>query len=743
MSVSNKLIPGEYIIEVYHNGEYLDETSLIIEAPYISLEGEGTIDNPYLIKSPSDLDLIRTSTSSSYKLSNDIDLTYDTQNENGIFYNSGTGWQSITNFKGTFDGDNHKITGLYSTRNGLFDSVTVSKVNDNNSIFSNLTLQNFNIVNSSNNNVAALVGTLEADSNVSNIIIDNVSITSSNISSEGKAAGLVANSNSFVPISFTNCYNNSEIYSKISGGIYGSLKIASVINSANEGIVNGNNIAGGIGGETTLATLDKVINTAKVDSQDIVGGLIGKTNSANITSFINYGDVTAEIFAAGGVGQLNNMTFDSSGNVNITGNLFVNSGYNTGNIGCLSCEGKEELVSSTGEKYTSHCSDELVCRDSSIAPLTDENINIENINYFKGTIAQNVLVKENVKKIDYIDAYDIENNFNWPNFENNWIIDNSFPTINNKKVVNKVSNIIPNISELTINLSHSDNYVIESTVEGNIFNKGVVYYSDNNDILEVDKNGNITAKAVGSANIIIVSISNGTKKILPVSVKVSKYNINYHSNTDEDNIITQSVTFNASDKLLENTFKNGYYKFSGWNTKPDGTGKTYSEQQEIINLINEDETIDLYAVWSIDGLIKTEVYGYDIENNLIYNIGVQTTVKEFIKNTSFNSNYHYSLYNSKNNLIEDTDIITTGSYIQMIDNNGENYKIYLSVRGDINNDGLISITDISRLFRYIVDDNYSIDLPNIKSSDVNDDNRVTITDLSKLFAYIMKNISKL
>ena len=79
----------------------------------------------------------------------------------------------------------------------------------------------------------------------------------------------------------------------------------------------------------------------------------------------------------------------------------------------------------------------------------------------------------------------------------------------------------------------------------------------------------------------------------------------------------------------------------------------------------------------------------------------------------------------------------------MIDNNGENYKIYLSVRGDINNDGLISITDISRLFRYIVDDNYSIDLPNIKSSDVNDDNRVTITDLSKLFAYIMKNISKL
>lgn len=744
MSVSNRLRPGEYTIEIYHNGEYLDETSLMIDAPFLDLEGDGTLSNPYLIKTPTDLSMIESSLSSSYKLANDIDLTFDTQNENGMFYNNGNGWNPITNFKGTFDGNGHKIIGLYSTTNGLFDSVTVNKKNENNDIFSNLTLQDFNIVSSFSDNVSGLVGNLNADSDVTNIKIDNVSITASNISGENKAAGLVAYSNSFIPVNFTNCYSNSEIYSKVSGGIYGDLKIANVTNSVNEGIINGSNIAGGIGAETVLATLDKVVNTAKIDSHDIAGGIVGKSNSVNITDFINYGDITAEIFAAGAIGQLNNMSIDSSGNVNITGNLSVDSGYSTGNIGCLSCEGKDELTSvSTGKKYTSNCSDELVCRDSSIADLTDQNIDINNMIYFKGTIAQGVSVNNNVKKIDYIDAYDIENNFNWPTIENNWIIDNSFPTINNKRIINKVSNIIPSVSELTMNLSYNENYVIESTVEGNILNKDVVYYSDNEEILEIDKQGNITAKNIGNANIIIVSKYDGTKKVIPVTVKVSKYNIIYHSNTDDDITVNQSVIFNTNDKLLKNTFEKSSYKFSGWNTKPDGTGTNYSDQQDIFNLISEDETIDLYAVWSIDGLIKTDVYEYDIENSLIYNVGIQTTVKEFTKNTSFNSSYKYLVYDSKDNLIENNSIVTTGSYIEIVDNTGESYKIYISVRGDINNDGSISITDISRLFRYIVDDNYNIDLPNIKSSDVNDDNRITITDLSKLFAYIMKNISKL
>ena len=49
--------------------------------------------------------------------------------------------------------------------------------------------------------------------------------------------------------------------------------------------------------------------------------------------------------------------------------------------------------------------------------------------------------------------------------------------------------------------------------------------------------------------------------------------------------------------------KNGYefigYKFTGWNTKPDGTGTAYSDGQTVLNLTSVDGgTIQLYAQWT-------------------------------------------------------------------------------------------------------------------------------------------------
>lgn len=40
------------------------------------------------------------------------------------------------------------------------------------------------------------------------------------------------------------------------------------------------------------------------------------------------------------------------------------------------------------------------------------------------------------------------------------------------------------------------------------------------------------------------------------------------------------------------------YRFLGWNTKADGTGTAYSDQQRVKNLATDDgATVDLYAQW--------------------------------------------------------------------------------------------------------------------------------------------------
>ena len=68
---------------------------------------DGTADNPFIIKTPADLNNVRNNLFAHYKLGNDIDL-------NIAPYNTGMGWEPIaaspSAFFGSFDGAGYKIT---------------------------------------------------------------------------------------------------------------------------------------------------------------------------------------------------------------------------------------------------------------------------------------------------------------------------------------------------------------------------------------------------------------------------------------------------------------------------------------------------------------------------------------------------------------------------------------------------------------------------------------------------------
>ncbi len=76
------------------------------------------------------------------------------------------------------------------------------------------------------------------------------------------------------------------------------------------------------------------------------------------------------------------------------------------------------------------------------------------------------------------------------------------------------------------------------------------------------------------------------------------YSIIFHSNDGVDKTVTQPASVGYDINLLANTFKYTGYKFSGWNTKQDGTGVQYANGAVVKNLAPADGSIDLYAQWT-------------------------------------------------------------------------------------------------------------------------------------------------
>ena len=61
---------------------------------------------------------------------------------------------------------------------------------------------------------------------------------------------------------------------------------------------------------------------------------------------------------------------------------------------------------------------------------------------------------------------------------------------------------------------------------------------------------------------------------------------------------TQTFTYDQSKNLTQNGFSRYRYEFVNWNTKADGTGQSYENNSEILNLTAEkNKTIVLYAQW--------------------------------------------------------------------------------------------------------------------------------------------------
>ena len=92
-----------------------------------------------------------------------------------------------------------------------------------------------------------------------------------------------------------------------------------------------------------------------------------------------------------------------------------------------------------------------------------------------------------------------------------------------------------------------------------------------------------------------------------------RYTVAYDDNGGEGTMDDQRFTFDVAQALALNQFVRSGYLFAGWNTRQDGTGDSFHNEQEVKNLVAADGgRVMLYAQWQpINYFITFEGQGAD------------------------------------------------------------------------------------------------------------------------------------
>ncbi len=129
----------------------------------------------------------------------------------------------------------------------------------------------------------------------------------------------------------------------------------------------------------------------------------------------------------------------------------------------------------------------------------------------------------------------------------------------------------------------------------------------------------------------------GTLSDMTVEITDPKtYTVHFDANGGTGMMLDQEMRLNRPSELTSNTFERTWYKFSHWNTSPDGTGTSYQDGATVSGLGGTDEVVTLYAQW-VDAPHYTVHFdanggtGTMEDQELIYSVGENLTMSGFSK----------------------------------------------------------------------------------------------------------------
>ena len=137
----------------------------------------------------------------------------------------------------------------------------------------------------------------------------------------------------------------------------------------------------------------------------------------------------------------------------------------------------------------------------------------------------------------------------------------------------------------------------------------------------------------------------------------NKYTITFDANGGTGEMEEQEFTYGVEQQLKENAFIKEGYTFDSWNTKSDGTGTQYTNQQ-VINNFNND--IILYAIWKeiLRPITNISMNNTSLELTIWKKDTEQLTVTIEPENTTDNKNITWSSNNPSIASINQNGLVT-------------------------------------------------------------------------------------
>jgi hypothetical protein len=285
--------------------------------------GDGTSNNPYIIRNAYQMDLVRnylntTNSARVFKLASNIDLS---PVQYGKTQNADGSWHPIGGyFYGTFDGNGYSISGIYinsgSQLQGLFGDA------DSGSTIQNVGVTGCNIKG------AGCVGGVAGESSGTITGCYNTGSVSSTVYGVG---GVVGNADNYSNIE--NCYNTGSVSGTHDGvGGVAGFDNKEIMNCYNTGSVSGAVGVGGVVGGAVVVTT--CYNTGTVSGTSQVGGVAGDSAGA-VTGCYNTGAAsgTSRVGGVDGYNYYNTVsscynTGTASGTSQVGGIV----GYSTGTV---------------------------------------------------------------------------------------------------------------------------------------------------------------------------------------------------------------------------------------------------------------------------------------------------------------------------------------------------------------------------------------------------------------------------
>ncbi len=280
-----------------------------------------------------------------------------------------------------------------------------------------------------------------------------------------------------------------------------------------------------------------------------------------------------------------------------------------------------------------------------------------------------------------------------------------------------------------------DNY--DKNISENI---EIKIFKDNVEVEEIDTSEEGTYEITYTVKDSSGNISETVKRTINV-IQANKITEIVLDNSEIEMIVGQMERLTASvkpetakDKVL--TWKSSNEDVATVNEY--GYIKAIGEGETTITVESEEDQITATCLVKVkeptedDVIFKSEEEIIIESEGLILDVSPETTLEDLVN--SFDSNVDYKIVDKEGNEVSKDELVATGMKIILDTEDNKEYTII--VKGDIDGDGLITITDLSMLKKSMIG-LQELDEIESQAANVDLDNEIQITDLSKVVKYII------